>query len=175
MTLHAANLQAVMDQAVEECIAHVDRGGLPFVGVLVDETGVISEFGVNRVRETGDPMAHAEIVAMRDAMRTHGLKSLAGTGLLATGEPCGLCYRFAIEHGVEAIHVAVERDAVAELGFDYRASYPALGITDQDRAGLLRRLPVERGIEPFTRHLNTYTHRERGHGRSHQTSKGTSS
>lgn len=155
MTLPAAKLQAVMDQAVEECITHVDRGGLPFVGVLVNETGTISEFGVNRVRETRDPMAHAEIVAMRDAMRTHGLESLAGTVLLATGEPCGLCYRFAIEHGVEAIYVALDRDAVADLGFDYRASYQALGITNENRAGLLHRLPVERGIEPFTRYLNT--------------------
>lgn len=163
MSLAIPDLNAVMVQAVEECITHVDQGGLPFVGVLVNETGVISEFGVNRVRQTRDPQAHAEIEAMRDAKVTQGFKSLAGTVLLATGEPCGLCYRFAIDHGVEAIYVALDRDEVADLGFDYRGSYPALGITDQARAELVHRLPVERGTEPFTRFisLNTFTHLKR--------------
>ncbi|MFG3435918.1 nucleoside deaminase [Nonomuraea sp. NPDC047897] len=154
--MSAADLRAVMDLAVEACIAHVAAGGLPFVGVLVEDTGkVISQFGVNRVRETGDPTAHAEVVAMRDAMTTHGLDTLTGTVLLATGEPCGLCYRYAIDRGVEAIYVAVDRDEVAAFGFDYRAGYPAFGITDEHRAELLRPLPVARGDEPFTHYLNT--------------------
>jgi tRNA(Arg) A34 adenosine deaminase TadA len=166
-------LQAVMEDAVDECITHVDRGGLPFVGVLVNNTGVISGFGVNRVRETGDPTAHAEIVAMRDAMATQGLENLAGTSLLATGEPCGLCYRFAIDHQVETIFVAVDRDAVADWGFDYRTSYQALGISDDQRAGLIHHLPVERGVEPFARYLQANTNSEHTHVRSHNQLKGT--
>ncbi len=77
--------------------------------------------------------------------------------LLATGEPCGLCYRFAITHGIEAIHVAVDRDDVARFSFDYRASYPALGISDQIRDAFFRPLPTERGTEPFLRFLHTHT------------------
>lgn len=173
MSLTVSGLQAVMDNAVEECIAHVDGGGLPFAGVVIDDTGVISEYGVNRVQESGDPSAHAEIVAMRDAMASHGLESLAGTSLLATGEPCGLCYRFAIDHHIDAIYVAVDRDAVADWGFDYRTSYPALGISDDRRAGLIHHLPVERGTEPFTRYLRIKTHNGRTHTRSHNESKRT--
>lgn len=154
--LPAQGLHAVMEEAVEKCIVHVGTGGLPFVGVVVGDTGVISEFGVNRVQETGDPSAHAEIVAMRDAMASHALSSLAGTILLATGEPCGLCYRFAIDHGIDRIFVAVDRDEVAEFGFDYRNSYPALGITDDLRAGLLHSLPVDHGTEPFASYLHTH-------------------
>lgn len=167
-------LQAVMEDAVDECITHVHRGGLPFVGVLVNDTGVISGFGVNRVRETGDSTAHAEIVAMRDAMATQGLENLAGTSLLATGEPCGLCYRFAIDHQVETIFVAVDRDAVADSGFDYRASYRALGISDGQRAGLIHLLPVERGVEPFARYLQANTNSEPTRVLSHNQLKGTS-
>lgn len=167
-------LQAVMEDAVDECITHVDRGGLPFVGVLVKGTDVISGFGVNRVRETGDPTAHAEIVAMRDAMAAQGSEDLAGTSLLATGEPCGLCYRFAIDHQVETIFVAVDRDAVADWGFDYRASYRPLGISDGQRAGLIHLLPVERGVEPFARYLQVNTKSEPTNVRSHNQLKGTS-
>lgn len=161
MTLRTADLQAVMEQAVARCVTHVESGGLPFVGVLVDDTGVISDFGVNRVHETGDPSAHAEIVAMRDAMRTRGLATLNGTSLLATGEPCGLCYRFAIRHGVKTVYVAVDRDEVAAFGFDYRGSYRALGITDDARTGLYRSMPVRLGTEPFIHYL--HLHQQPGH------------
>ncbi|WP_285729035.1 deaminase [Nocardiopsis sp. ATB16-24] len=156
--LSSSELRTFMEQAVEACITHVDRGGIPFVGVVVDDTGVISEFGVNKVRETGDHSAHAEIVAMRDAMASRGSKNLSGTSLLATGEPCGLCYRFAIEQQVDAVYVAVDRDVVAEWGFDYRVSYPALGISDDKLEGFAHRLPVDRGMEPFSRYLQINTH-----------------
>lgn len=157
MSTDPAALSAVMTQAVDACTAHVDAGGLPFVGVVVNTHGeVISGFGVNRVAETGDQMAHAEVVAMRDAMTCHGLDTLDGCVLLATGEPCGLCYRYAIDHGIERIYVAIDRDEVAGLGFDYRASYPAFGITDTTRDGLLRPLAVEHGTEPFTRYLHLH-------------------
>lgn len=94
---------------------------------------------------------------MRDALATRGLDTLAGTVLLATGEPCGLFYRFAIAHGVDEIHVAVDRDDVARFGFDYRASYPALGISDAIRDALFRPLPAERDTEPFIRFQHTHT------------------
>lgn len=152
----ALDLQAVMVQAVEACLDHVDGGGLPFVGVVVSDTGVISEFGVNLVHQTGDPQAHAEVVAMRDALASHGLTTLAGTTLVATGEPCGLCYRYAIDRGIDEIHVAVDRDMAADWGFDYRTSYPAFGVSEHERASLLHRLPIDRGTEPFTRFLQKH-------------------
>lgn len=168
MSAPAVELRKVMEEAVEECIAHVDNGGLPFVGVLVDGSGATSVFGVNQVRETLDPTAHAEIVAMRDAMTNNGIDNLAGQVLLATGEPCGLCYRFAIEHGIEAVYVAVDRDTVAGWGFDYRSSYPSLGISDDLRASLFHPLPVERGTEPFTQYLKTQSRAKHG-TRAHTT------
>lgn len=153
-----AVLRKIMDDAVQHCIRHVDAGGLPFVGVVVDRTGaVISEFGVNRVRETLDQTAHAEIIAMRDAMTAQSRDDLTGTVLLATGEPCGLCYRFALDRGVDAIYVAVDRAAAAAWGFDYRGSYHPLGITDQMRSTLYHSLSSEHGDKPFLLYRETLT------------------
>ena len=129
------------------------RGGLPFVGVVVDRAGeVISIFGVNRVEETGDPRAHAEIEAMRDVIASRGSEALVGALLLATGEPCGLCYRFAISSGIGAIYVATDRYEVAHHGFDYRHSYRALDISDATREKLFHPLPVPGSAEPFRRY-----------------------
>ena len=144
-----------MERAVDVCTRHVDAGGLPFVGVVINVAGdMLSQFGVNQVHETGDPTAHAEVVAMREAMTRHGLETLAGCALLATGEPCGLCYRYAIDHGIDTIYVAVDRDQVANLGFDYRSSSPAFDITEATRTELARPLLVERGIAPFAHYLH---------------------
>lgn len=141
-----------MHSAVEASIRHVDNGGLPFVGVVVDDSGIVSCFGTNRVRETGDPSAHAEIVAMRDALLTRGSTTLSGTVLLATAEPCGLCYRFALDHGIDTIYTSVERDTVAEWGFDYRASYRMMRINESLRDRTLHYLPSPHAHAPFLRY-----------------------
>ena len=150
-------LEDVLTQAVAAALAHVERGGIPFVGVVVDGDRVISEFGVNRVHETGDPTAHAEIVAIRDALTASGRSHLRGATLLATGEPCGMCYRYALDAGITDIRVAVTRDEVAALGFDYRNSYPAFSITDTIRDTHMRPLRAPGDTEPFSRFLTLHS------------------
>lgn len=64
-----------------------------------------------------------------------------------------MCYRHAINARITDIRVAVDRDQVAELGFDYRHSYPSFGITDSLRNSLMRPLRVSGDTEPFIRFL----------------------
>lgn len=150
-------LETLMRQAVEAGVRHVDAGGLPFVAVLAGHDGSVSGPGVNLVRETGDASAHAEIVVMRQALHDGGRTSLHGMTLLATGEPCALCYRFAAGSGVDAVFYAVDRDTAAEWGFDYRTSYDVWR-TDQVRlAQTAQHLPVDRGLEPFTRYTRLHS------------------
>ena len=156
MSISLEQLHREMRTAVDFSTRHVDCGGLPFVGAVADNSGIISRLGVNEVHETGDPSAHAEIVAMRDALSSHGRETLTGTILLATGEPCGLCYRFAIDHGIDTIYTAVDRDAVAAFGFDYRASYRTMRINDYLRDRMLHHLPTTNAHEPFTRYLEKH-------------------
>ena len=156
MSISLEQLHREMRTAVDFSTRHVDGGGLPFVGAVADNSGLISRLGVNEVHETGDPSAHAEIVAMRDALSSHGRETLTGTILLATGEPCGLCYRFAIDHGIDTIYTAVDRDAVAAFGFDYRASYRTMRINDYLRDRMLHHLPTTNAHEPFTRYLEKH-------------------
>lgn len=153
MTADTARLETLMADAVEVSIRHVESGGVPFVGLLVADDGWVSDPGVNLVRETGDPTAHAEIIAMRKAVQAQDRSSLEGVTLLATGEPCALCYRVAARHGIAAVCFAVDRDTAAEWGFDYRAGYETgrlpLAVTAQH-------LAVERGLVPFTRYRDLH-------------------
>lgn len=151
MTWPRSLLVELMESAVGHALDHVQAGGLPFVGVVVDADGHVSEFGVNRVHETGDPTAHAEIVAMREVQAETGRSDLSGAVLLATGEPCGLCYRFAMQCRIERIYVAVDATTVAQWGFDYRGSYRSSGVDPQRRAEMSRELFVPGALEPFER------------------------
>ncbi|MCQ4119709.1 nucleoside deaminase [Rhodococcus tibetensis] len=156
MSRDTSRLVTLMAEAVDFSVRHVEAGGLPFVGLLVADDGSVSDPGVNLVRETGDPSAHAEIVAMRHVLQERGLTSLKGMTLLATGEPCALCYRFAAEHGVDAVHFAVDRTTVARWGFDYRSSYDALGTDRLLIAQGAQLVTVDRGLEPFARFLELH-------------------
>ncbi|MEV0253584.1 hypothetical protein AB0H82_04815 [Streptomyces sp. NPDC050732] len=63
MSADTTRLTLLMADAVETCVRRVESGGVPFVGLLVTDDGWVSDPGVNLVHETGDPTAHAEIVA----------------------------------------------------------------------------------------------------------------
>ncbi|MBB3661314.1 MULTISPECIES: deaminase [Prauserella salsuginis group] len=152
MSADPAVLYAAMERAVEFGTRHVDAGGLPFVGVLVADDGRISAAGVNRVRETADPTAHAEIVAIRTAMATPDGPPVAGATLLATGEPCALCYDVAAERGIAAVRFAVAAETAAAWGFDYRDGYAAAGTDRLPLARTARPLLVAGSLAPFARY-----------------------
>lgn len=157
MNTDPSNLTALMAEAVEASIRHVQAGGIPFVGVLITTDGWVADPGVNLVRETGDPTAHAEIVALRQATEARGASAPAGGTLLATGEPCALCYRAADTGGVAAVYYAVDADTVAAWGFDYRAAYTTDRTEELPLATAARHLPVDRALEPFVTYQRLHT------------------
>ncbi|MBL8651750.1 MAG: nucleoside deaminase [Sphingopyxis sp.] len=67
-----------------------DAGEVP-VGAVVVKDGVIIAEGHNRPRESRDPTAHAEIVAIRAAAAKLGNERLDGCDLYVTLEPCAMC------------------------------------------------------------------------------------
>ena len=61
------------------------------IGAVVVREGKILSRGSNRPVNTGDPTAHAEIVAIRSAARKTGNYRLTGCELYTTLEPCAMC------------------------------------------------------------------------------------
>ena len=160
MTIDPADrLAQLMSEAVSFSTDHVHAGGIPFTAFVVDTEGNILGRGVNRVREHHDPTAHAEVEAIRDACRSQRTPHLHGATLLASGEPCAMCYMSALYAGISQVMFAVDRDEAAAHGFDYRGGY-ALFADDPLtwRSPAVKKLTVPEGLRPFTAfHAARYT------------------
>lgn len=81
---------ALMRAALAEAEQAAQNGEVP-VGAVVAKDGEVLATGRNRVLETGDPTAHAEMLALRAAARRVGNYRLTGCDLYATVEPCLMC------------------------------------------------------------------------------------
>ena len=91
-----------MGLALDEARRALVTGDVPIGAVVIGPDGVVLGSGRNQREELGDPTAHAEVVAIRQAAdRLRGLSRLdggAGDGwrladctLVVTLEPCAMC------------------------------------------------------------------------------------
>ena len=80
-----------MRAALDE--ARLASGGadVPVGAVVVDADGTLLGVGHNAREATGDPTAHAEIVALRAAAASVGSWRLSGATMAVTLEPCTMC------------------------------------------------------------------------------------
>jgi tRNA(adenine34) deaminase len=82
--------ETLMDAAIAEARRAGEAGEVP-IGAVVALDGAIVGRGFNQPIASGDPTAHAEIVAIRDAARHVGNYRLTGAVLCVTIEPCLMC------------------------------------------------------------------------------------
>ena len=78
-----------MGRALE--VARSKGPDVPVGAVVYDVAGREIGAGRNQREATGDPTAHAEIVALRAAATAVGSWRLAGCTLVVTLEPCTMC------------------------------------------------------------------------------------
>ena len=82
--------EAFMQRAFAARDEAVRAGDQPYGAVLVKDGRIIG-WGPSRVVVDGDPTAHAEIQAVRDAARRLGTRDLSGCVIYATSRPCAMC------------------------------------------------------------------------------------
>ncbi len=104
-TTSAADLSsypAAMRAALDEARAALEHGDVPVGAVVVDAEGGVLGAGHNERELTGDPTAHAEVLALRRAAAVVGSWRLTGCTLVVTLEPCTMC-------AAAAVHARVDR------------------------------------------------------------------
>jgi tRNA(adenine34) deaminase len=91
MRLALAEAAACLPASAEGASAAGPGADVPVGAVVLDAAGHPVATGRNRREATGDPTAHAEVEAIRQAARSAGGWRLAGCTLVVTLEPCTMC------------------------------------------------------------------------------------
>ncbi len=125
-----------MSEALQAAKQAQSLGEVPVGAVVVHEGHLIGR-GFNRREIDQDPLAHAEILAIRQAARHLGSWRLVGCQLYVTLEPCAMC--------AGAI-VSARLDSLVYGASDPKAGFcGSLGNLVQDER-LNHRLEVRRGV-----------------------------
>jgi tRNA(adenine34) deaminase len=96
------NDERFMDLALAEAVAAGAADDVPVGCVIVVDDQVIGSGGNRRERD-GDPTAHAEMLALRQAARAVGGWRLVGATLYVTQEPCPMCAGAIVNARVERV------------------------------------------------------------------------
>ena len=121
--------EAWMAEALREAELAASEGEIP-VGCVIVRDGQLVARGHNLREQTGDPTAHAEVVAIRRAAQALGCWKLEGCTMYVTLEPCPMCAG------------AISQARISRL--IYGASDPAYGC-----AGSVYRIPEDPACNHF--------------------------
>jgi tRNA(adenine34) deaminase len=86
-----ASDEALVRRALEVAAAAPATGDVPIGAVVVDASGRELAAACNAREATGDPTAHAELLALREAARVVDSWRLEGCTVAVTVEPCTMC------------------------------------------------------------------------------------
>lgn len=92
-----------MRRALTEAEAAGAAGDVPIGALVLSADGQVIGTGRNAREVDGDPTAHAEILALREAGRALGSWRLTGCTLVVTLEPCAMCAGAVVQSRIERV------------------------------------------------------------------------
>jgi tRNA(adenine34) deaminase len=133
-----AALDALMGTALDEARAALAHGDVPIGAVVARiRDGVVVARRHNERELLGDPTAHAEVLALRDAATSTGSWRLSGHVLVVTLEPCPMCAGAALAARVDTIGFGTDDPKAGAAGSLYNlAADPRLNHEAEVVAGI---------------------------------------
>ncbi|WP_344067259.1 nucleoside deaminase [Microbacterium pumilum] len=136
-----------MDRALALAAEAGVAGDVPVGAVVTDGAGTVIGEGRNLRELTHDPLAHAEVVAMREAAASIGSWNLEECSLIVTLEPCLMCAGALLQARVSRLVFGAWDDKAGAAGsvydvvrdrrLPYRAEVVA-GVRAEEAARLLQ-------------------------------------
>ena len=130
------NYELYMRAALAEAASAGKAGERANGAVAILDEAMVAH-GREAVNQTGDPTAHAVMIALREAATRLGRRSLAGTTIFCVVEPCPMC--------VGAL-LACDADGVVFALSDPQEGACLSALHLAESKGLQRRLQVVSGI-----------------------------
>jgi tRNA(adenine34) deaminase len=134
-------LDGLMEVALDEARAAAAHGDVPIGAVVARvDSGAVVARRHNEREQRGDPTAHAEILALRDAASAAKSWRLEGHALVVTLEPCPMCAGAVVAARLDMVAFGADDSKAGALGSLYNlAADPRLNheatVVDGVRAG----------------------------------------
>jgi len=135
-----------MRLALREAERALEHDDVP-VGCVIAHEGEVLAAAPNERELRGDPTAHAEVIALRDAAAQLGTWRLSGVVLYVTLEPCAMCAgAVVLARAARVVYGAVDPkagaagsvfDVLSEPRLNHRPAVDG-GLLDEESAALLR-------------------------------------
>jgi creatinine deaminase len=93
--------------AIRQARQGLEEGGIPIGAAIFDETGKLIGAGHNRRVQNGDPSAHGETDAFRNAGRQRSYRNLT---MVTTLAPCWYCSGLIRQFGFQTVIVGESRN-----------------------------------------------------------------
>lgn len=132
-TIFSKEDEKFMQLAIDLSIDNVANGGGPFGAVIVRDGEVIAT-GTNRVTDSCDPTAHAEVSAIRAACAKMGNFKLTGCTVYSSCEPCPMCLSALYWAGVERIFYGNTKEDAKAINFDDSFIYEQIALDHLQRS-----------------------------------------
>ena len=135
-----------MRLALREAERALEHDDVP-VGCVIAHEGEVLAAAPNERELRGDPTAHAEVIALREAAARLGMWRLSGVVLYVTLEPCAMCAgAVVLARAARVVYGAVDPkagaagsvfDVLSEPRLNHRPAVDG-GLLDEESAALLR-------------------------------------
>ena len=139
-----------MREAIRLSIENIKNGNAGPFGTIIVKNGEIIASGVNKVTQSNDPTAHAEIVAIRSACETLGTFQLVGCEIYCSCEPCPMCLGAIYWARPDRIYFANTKEDAADINFDDNFIYNELDVSTNQRKLPTIQLLRDEALAAFT-------------------------
>lgn len=108
--------EELMNRAIELAKRNVKTGhGGPFGAIVADKEGHVLGEGVNGITSRCDPMAHAEVIAIRQATERLEQTHLEGCYIYSSSEPTAIGQALIISVGIDKVYYGLSHEDVGKI------------------------------------------------------------
>ena len=126
--------QGIIEVLLQKQQHALDCGNPPFAAVIECDDRIIAS-AANDSRSTGNPLHHAEMLAIECAIEKHGPSVLLKSHLYSTNEPCPMCVGVCIWSGIPNITYFLAQENIAKIR-GWGRFIPAKTIASADDSGI---------------------------------------
>ncbi|MDD4055322.1 MAG: nucleoside deaminase [Bacteroides sp.] len=143
-----------MRKAIELSKQNIENNGGPFGAVIVKEGEIIAT-GVNRVTDSCDPTAHAEVSAIRAAAKELNSFDLSGCEIYSSCEPCPMCLGAIYWARLDKLYYGNTKEDAKDINFDDSFIYEEIELTPDKRQLPSENFLRDEAIKAFEQWMET--------------------